>query len=123
MRIRNEQLDQMGHSRVEDFERRLIAHLRKHHPEELSKYSDEDVRAYVQECRARAKNLYGIESEQGIACYSQLAFLLGDTFEIDPTCTTIPVLLGRRSFEQNTRAKMALAFAYQIRAMRRESKI
>lgn len=123
MRITNEQLAQMGQSRVQDFERRLVAHLRKHHEEKLSKYSDEDVRAYVHECQVRAKQLYDIESEQGIACYSQLAFLVGDEFERDPTCTTLPALLGRRSFEQNTRAKMALAFAYQIRAMRQKSRM
>jgi hypothetical protein len=121
MRIRNDQLAQLGRSRLEDFKRRLVSHLRKHHSEQVAKYSDGELRAYAEQCQIRAKRLYQIESEQGIACYAQLPFILGDGFETDPAWTTIPALLGRHSFEQNTRAKMALAFAYQLRALQKKN--
>ena len=121
MQIRSEQLSQIGQSRSEDFENRLIAHLRKHHQDQLRQYPDEQVRNYVRKCQFRAESLYEIMTEQGIACYAQIPLVIGDDFEIDPAWKTIPAILGRRSFEQNTRAKMALAFAYQLKALKRKS--
>lgn len=115
MRISTEQLSQMRHLRNLAFEDRLLEHLRKHHARQLADHPDGVVRSFIRRCMDRAKRSYGLESEQAIACYAQLPLLLGPTFELNSAYAAIPALLGRRSFNQNTRAKMALSMAYHVR--------
>ena len=115
MRIRNEQMAAFRQVRFDDFSKRLAGHLRKYHPDQLASFSDEEIHTYIRECVERASRLYSIQTEQAVACYAQLPFILGDQFEVAPDLAAIPAMLGRQSFEQNTRAKMALALAYQLK--------
>lgn len=115
--IRDEQLTALGQARYEDFQNRLLTHLRKHHTERLAEFSDDEVKAFIRTCYDRAKRIYFLWTEQAVVCYSQLPLLLGDDFEVNPDYAIFPALLGRQAFNQNTRAKMALALAYQVNAM------
>jgi hypothetical protein len=119
--IRDRQITVLRERRYEDFERRLLSHLRKHHSACVEGFSDDDIRAYIRICYERAVRVYGLTTEQAVACYAQIPLLLGGDFEVNPDCRTVADLLGRLSFEPNTRAKMALATAYWIRNNYRQS--
>ena len=116
MIIRDQQLQTLRNEQFQNFSRRLIAHLRKHHKERLSPYPDSSLHTYVQECTDRARRLYGLNTEQAIACYAELPLVLHDTYETDKDYQAIPALLGKKSFHPSTRAKMALSLAYQVKA-------
>ena len=114
MQIRDAQFEQFRAALEASFETRAIAHLRKHHALQLATYSDEAIRTYVRMCAGRAQRLYGLDSEQAIVCYCQLPLILGGDFETPQRFYEVAVILAHRSLEQNTRAKIALATAYQI---------
>ena len=115
MIIRDQQLTTLRRERFQDFSRRLIAHLRKHHGQRLAACTDEGLVAYVRECAERAERLYDLTTEQAIACYAELPLVLHNNYEIDENYLAIPALLGKRSFHPSTRAKLALSLAYQVK--------
>ena len=116
MIIREEQFHDLSQQRFKNFSCRLIAHLRKCHRDRLAPCSDSLLDRYIRESADRAKRLYGLATEQAIACYSELPFVLHDEFEIDENYQAIPALLGKKSFNPSTRAKMALSLAYRVKA-------
>lgn len=113
--MRREAVDVFSHARVEDFECRLITHLRTHHAERLSEYDDAAVRAYIRTCLTRAHRLYGLVTEQAVACYAEIPLLLGDDFEVNPAYHMVPLFLADRGVEQSMRAKRALGVAYGLK--------
>ena len=88
----------------------LLAHLRKHHQARLQSHTDEEVKEYISVSCVRAGRLYGLRTEQALACYAEIPLLLGDEFEVNPAYRTVVALLGQQSFEPNTRAKMAASW-------------
>lgn len=114
--VRPEQNDALARVHFDDFQSRLLTHLRKHHAKRLSSVSDEHIKAFIRTCCERCKQLYGLNTEQAVVCYTELPLILGDDFETNPAFSTITALLARRSFNPSTRAKMALAFALQVRS-------
>jgi len=117
--MREAQMTTFEQAATQSFESRLTAHLRKHHRERLADYSDEAVVEYIRECVTRAKELYELETEQAIACYAEIPLILGDDFEVNPRYLAIPDLLAKQSFNPSTRAKIALALAYQVKVAQR----
>jgi len=119
MRISTDQLGEMQRLRALAFEDRVLAHLRKHHAKRIDRYPDDEVRTYIRMCIERSRRIYKLETEQAIVCYTELPLLLGPKFELDRRYSAIPALLGRQSFDQNARAKIALSMAYHVTAPER----
>jgi hypothetical protein len=119
MRLRDQQLQALEDERRRDFRSRLRHHLRKHHPDRLSSFSDEQLDVYIETSRERAGRQYGLSSEQALVCYAQLPLLLGDAFEVDAKLSAIPAILAQRFLDQSTRAKFALSLAYHVAEARR----
>jgi len=112
--IRSKQKQALKAQHIARFQDRLLAHLRKHHRARLESSDDGQVKAYIVTCQTRAATIYRLTTEQALACYAQIPLLLGDGFEINPKYRTVVDLLGIQSFDQNIRAKMALASAYWV---------
>jgi len=115
MRLRADQIQEFSVERYRDFRDRLITHLRKHFHERLVASSDEQVRAYVDVCMEKSK-VYGLTTEQAVACYAHLPLILGYDFESNPNCRFAPMTLYDTRLKQNDRAKLAVALAYNIKA-------
>lgn len=113
MRIRPEQMEEFESDRRTDFKRRLVKHLRKHHVEKTKPHDDPEMMAICEKSIEQAKK-YDLTTEQSIACFAQLQWLLGFNFESRSVCRFAVDILNDTEVHQNNRAKIALALAYQF---------
>jgi hypothetical protein len=87
LRLRPDQKAALGREAAEDFERRLVAHLRAYF-EGCVTSTDDQLRATIQRLRVRAAG-HGIVSERGVAMFVDVAFLVGEPFEGEPWAARI----------------------------------
>ena len=83
LRLRSEQMTALGKVVQDEFERRVIVHLRESLPELTADLSDDDLRPRLQRGWKRAEK-HGLESQRQAVCYIDTCFLLGDDFEQNP---------------------------------------
>lgn len=77
MQIDRQQWDRIGR---ESFARRLVALIRRHHPERSATPADESLDAEIQRQLARTIG-YGLADERSAATYIHAAWLLGLEFD------------------------------------------
>jgi hypothetical protein len=77
MQIRQAQWDSIGR---EAFVRRLVALLRRHHPDRTASLDDDELGAEVRRQFTRAIG-YGLADERSAATYIHSAWLLGQAFD------------------------------------------
>lgn len=78
--IRREQLLAMGGLRLEDFEVRALAHVRKFFPEPCRSLGERGTRDLVRRGIERARG-YGFTSERDLCKYLNLIFTFGEEFD------------------------------------------
>ena len=66
------------------FEREVDAHLRAHFPQRCAAMGDAARLALVRHCLARARQ-YGFHSERDLVLYTDVAMVLGQQFDQDPS--------------------------------------
>ena len=81
MKIRREQLRELSKLSVTNFETRMIDFLHDKYPESKT-VPTEELRAGVSEQIAKARVSYGFETEQQLAGYVHVAWLMGMDFDI-----------------------------------------
>lgn len=99
--IRREQMEALNKYRMDQFEERMVAHLKRVSPEKCSALGDLELREEIRYSIARAA-AYGITAECDVARYLGLASLLGRDFDSSPaTPWARPILLDRSSSAEN----------------------
>ena len=80
MVVRTEQMHTFRRATEQDFEQRLMAHLREMYPERLENKGDEELLDFCQEGIERARDL-DIRTEYDIARFLEYRVFLGESFE------------------------------------------
>jgi hypothetical protein len=83
LRVRREQLEALTREAADNFEGRLVEHLREWFPKKYDYLTREGSRAVVRRSLARAKG-YGLTDQYTLGSYADLVFLLGSDFDHDP---------------------------------------
>jgi hypothetical protein len=78
--IRNEQMAVCSKAMIDDFEVRMMAHLRKHFPEPYSSLGDSTAREMIRYGMQQAA-LYEIRGERDLCKYIDLTMVLGKDFD------------------------------------------
>jgi hypothetical protein len=99
--IRQEQMEALRKDRLEQFEARMVAHLKQLMPERCATLGDEAMRHDIRHGMARAA-AYDITAERDVARYLELALRLGRDFDSSPsTPWARPILVDRSSSAEN----------------------
>jgi hypothetical protein len=99
--IRQEQMEALRKARIEQFEARMVVHLKQLMPEQCAALGDEAMRHDIRHGMARAAE-YDITAERDVARYLELALLLGRDFDSSPSSPWArPILLDRSSSAAN----------------------
>ena len=92
--IRKAQLEVIGQQPVEQFIRELTAHIREHLPLQYEALGAEGTREIVCHGIDRAR-VHRIVSAAGVRAYTQLLFVLGPDFDLNPALPWVrPILAG-----------------------------
>lgn len=87
-----EQMKRLSRAAYNEFENRMVAHLREFFPDQCEELSEDGVRDEIKYGVRRAK-LYGFESEQDVCRYIDLMFAFGSNFDADPDLVELRQLL------------------------------
>lgn len=81
--IRHSQMEAFRFSLLGEFRQWMVLHIQKHFPERTVGWSDEVLRAFVDEGVRHALS-YGILAETALCKFIDVRVLLGSTFDKDP---------------------------------------
>ena len=96
--ISKSQYDSMGQ---QSFDSRLIAILRKNHPEQMQRIEFPQLVGAIHRQSANAQR-YGLHDERSVATYVYTAFLLGEEF--DRRIPALSQILGERKMAAREKA-------------------
>ena len=82
LRIRQEQYEAMSRYMLEQFEDRMVAHLRAHFSEQTNDLTDSDLRSFIQEGIEHAER-HGVEREDDVRRYLEAMAIHGRDFDTD----------------------------------------
>jgi hypothetical protein len=96
LELRKDQMDTMASRCQNDFEQRLLRHLRKTFPNETREMSDPSL---LERTRSSVKKAgeYGIEMEYDVVRFVDLTFLLGADFDSSPETPWVGEILDDKA--------------------------
>ncbi len=113
--IRQEQMDILSDYMRDQFEQRMIKHLRLKFPERTKDLPDERIRIVVQNSTKKAES-YGIEYEDDIRRFIEYFAIYGTRLDIREETQWIGDILRRRDLDGT--AKMDLIDSSELDALR-----
>ena len=119
LRIRPEQIVALRRRADEDFEPRVLAHVRRRYPEAAATHEPGALAAFVRRQLERAA-AYGLASERDRARFVVLALLLGEAFDEDETLGFAAATLRDASLRPDDRMALVWLDAREHLARQRE---
>ena len=80
MNIRTQQMNQLQKHVPQDFQDRLVTHLRQMYPERLQNWDDDELREFCQEGTERAR-AFDVRTEYDISRFLEYRVFLGESFD------------------------------------------
>jgi hypothetical protein len=103
--LRPEQLAAFERVAREDYETRVIEHLRENLSEPCAEFTDEALRTKIRTAQARAEK-YGLESETEVLLYIESAMLFGDEcFDEHPSLADVRKVLNDAEMSEEEKAE------------------
>jgi hypothetical protein len=93
-RIRKEHLEAFSRVAVQNYEDRMIVHLRKYFPDKCSEMSEAKTREFIQYGIRRAAS-YGIVGQRDVCLYIDLMAEFGRDFDISPSLPWASAILSQ----------------------------
>ena len=115
--IRKEQMDVLSAYTRNQFEQRMIKHLRAKFPDRTKDLPDERIRLVVQDSMRKAKG-YDIEYEDDIRRFTEYLVIYGMRFDVREETRWIGDILRRDDL--NGTAKMDLIDSRELQVLRRQ---
>ena len=115
LRIKQRAQEAFEREALEDFERRMVTHLRKFFPEVCTTLGEETLRRVIQYGVERARSR-GFSTERAACIYLDVMFAFGCDFDRDPALPWAGEVLGRRDLDTpKARAVCLFSRAYEHR--------
>ena len=99
----------------EQFEKRMVVHIRKKFPEKCSDVSDEKMLNFVKDNQEKAGN-YGITSQNDIRCFLEYAMIYGADMDVNEVTSWIGNVLRRNDLTGSN--KMSLLDELELEQVR-----
>jgi hypothetical protein len=99
--IRENQIEAFHQRAIQEFENRMMDHIRKFFPKQLELVGEPEMRALIRHGIRRAES-YGITAERDVCKYVDLAVVFGKEFDTNVTMLWARTILGDSTLTSST---------------------